>query len=108
MVRRARDSRTDKDGGRKGRDSGQKSRDRSSEASSVHSALGFPVKMGDKLYVVTHRELEPGYQAVQSQHALFQFSIEHAEAARRWYAFSNYLGFLSVENETAPARVEGC
>ena len=57
--------------------------------------------MGDKLYVVTHRELEPGYQAVQSQHALFQFSIEHAEAARRWYAFSNYLGFLSVENETA-------
>ncbi len=57
------------------------------------------VKEGDKLYVITRADLEPGYQAVQSMHALRQFTAEHPEIDRIWFEQSNYLGLLSVKNE---------
>ena len=57
------------------------------------------VKEGDKLYVITRADLEPGYQAVQSMHALRQFTAEHPEIDKIWFEQSNYLGLLSVKNE---------
>lgn len=57
------------------------------------------MKLGDKLFIVTRRDIAPGYQAVQSVHAQAQFAIEHAETFRRWYMFSNYLALLSVADE---------
>jgi len=51
------------------------------------------------LYVITRSDLEPGYQAVQSMHALRQFTAEHPEVDREWFESSNYLGLLSVANE---------
>ncbi len=57
------------------------------------------VKEGDKLYVITRADLEPGYQAVQSMHALRQFTAEHPEIDKAWFEQSNYLGLLSVQNE---------
>jgi len=55
--------------------------------------------MGDKLYVITRSDLDPGYQAVQSLHAGIQFAMEHTEIHREWFENSNYLGLLSVANE---------
>lgn len=37
---------------------------------------------------------------VQSIHAGIQFVFEHPEYAEAWYKQSNYLGFLSVANES--------
>lgn len=45
--------------------------------------------------------MEPGYQAVQSMHALRQFTAEHPEIDKEWFEKSNYLGLLSVPNEQA-------
>jgi hypothetical protein len=36
---------------------------------------------------------------VQAAHAAVQFGFEHPEIHFEWYSNSNYLGFLSVENE---------
>jgi len=36
---------------------------------------------------------------VQSAHAAIQFQHEYPELAKNWYSNSNYLIFLSVENE---------
>lgn len=52
-----------------------------------------------KLYVVTRQDLAPGYQAVQSLHALRLFSEEHPSIDKEWYQVSNYLGLLSVSDE---------
>lgn len=51
------------------------------------------------MYIITRSDLEPGYQAVQSGHAAIQYVFEHPECARNWFDNSNYLGFLSVNNE---------
>lgn len=51
------------------------------------------------MYVITRSDLDPGYQAVQSMHALRQFTAEHPEVDRQWFEQSNYLGLLSVANE---------
>lgn len=59
------------------------------------------MKLGDKLYIVTRRDISPGYQAVQSVHAQGQFCIEHSDTYKRWYTFSNYLALLSVADEKA-------
>lgn len=61
--------------------------------------MSLQLKSGDKLYVITRQDLDPGYQAVQSMHALRQFTEEHPEIDREWFAVSNYLGLLSVANE---------
>ena len=54
---------------------------------------------GDKLYVVSRRDITAGYQSVQAQHALAEFIFEHPEIAREWHKNSNYLGFLSAADE---------
>lgn len=38
--------------------------------------------------------------SVQAMHAAIQFQHDHPEYAECWYKQSNYLGFLSVSNET--------
>lgn len=63
--------------------------------------MSLQIKNGDKLYVITRQDLEPGYQAVQSMHALRQFTAEHPEIDKLWFDNSNYLGLLSVEDEVA-------
>lgn len=49
--------------------------------------------------------MEPGYQAVQSMHALRQFTAEHPEIDRIWFEQSNYLGLLSVKDEEELTRL---
>ena len=61
--------------------------------------MSLQIKEGDKLYVITRRDLSPGYQAVQSMHALRQFTAEHPDVDKQWYEVSNYLGLLSVASE---------
>lgn len=51
------------------------------------------------MYIVTRQDLAPGYQAVQGAHALRLFHEEHPEIDKEWYKVSNYLGFLSTQNE---------
>ena len=60
-----------------------------------------PIKMGDKLYLITRRDIAPGYQAVQSCHAIRQFTAEHPEIDTEWFSSSNYLALLSVDDEVA-------
>ena len=43
--------------------------------------------------------MSPAYQAVQSGHAAIQFQYEHFDIASKWFNESNYLIYLSVENE---------
>ena len=57
------------------------------------------IKLGDKLYLVTRRDISPGYQAVQSCHAIRQFVFEHPEIDSEWFEKSNYLVLLSVNTE---------
>lgn len=57
------------------------------------------MKHKDKLYIVTRRDIAPGYQAVQSIHAAQQFAIEHSQINKEWQEKSNYLGLLSVHDE---------
>lgn len=52
-----------------------------------------------KLYVVTHRDLDIGYQAVQSGHAAVEFQHQHPELADLWHQ-DNYLIFLSAPERT--------
>lgn len=59
------------------------------------------IKMGDKLFLVTRRDISPGYQAVQSCHAIRQFTADHPELDSEWFKGSNYLALLSVANEVA-------
>lgn len=58
-----------------------------------------PIKMGDKLYLITRRDIPPSYQAVQSCHALRQFTAEHPDTDAEWFASSNYLALLSASDE---------
>jgi len=48
---------------------------------------------------VTRNDLSPGQQAVQSMHALRQFTADHPEIDKSWFEKSNYLGLLSVNDE---------
>jgi peptidyl-tRNA hydrolase len=50
--------------------------------------------------VVSRRDLTPSYQSVQSGHAAIMFQYEHFDIAKKWYNESNYLIYLSVENES--------
>jgi len=65
------------------------------------------MKRGDKLYVITRRDIAPGYQAVQSIHAAQQFAVEHPTLNAKWREESNYLGLLSVKDEAALKKLAG-
>lgn len=58
------------------------------------------IKPGDKLYIITRSDIPAGYQGVQSIHSAIQFVFEHPEYAQEWYKQSNYIGFLSVKDES--------
>lgn len=62
--------------------------------------MTFCYKKGDKLYIVTRNDLDPGYQAVQSIHAMRQFVAEHPEVDRHWFEVSNYLALLATDTES--------
>ena len=57
------------------------------------------IKSNEKLRVVSRRDIQFGYQAVQAGHAAIQFQHEHPELAKLWYTQSNYLAFLTVKDE---------
>ncbi len=63
------------------------------------------IKMGDKLFLVTRRDIAAGYQAVQSCHAMRQFTADHPEIDNEWFSKSNYLALLSAENEIELMRL---
>lgn len=56
------------------------------------------IKEGDKLYLVTREDISPGYQAVQSCHAIRQFTAEYPDVDQEWFTKSNYLALLSVKD----------
>lgn len=62
-------------------------------------------KDNDKLYVITRRDMSPGYQAVQSIHAAIQFFVENESNAKEWNKVSNYVVLLSVEDETRLVQI---
>lgn len=57
------------------------------------------------LYVVTRRDLTPGYQGVQSQHALAEFAYFNKLSFEMWRRESNYLSWLSVKDEKELRRL---
>ena len=64
-----------------------------------------PIKMGDKLYLVTRQDIAPGYQAVQSCHVMRQFTADHPDRDGEWFTSSNYLALLSVADEAELMRL---
>lgn len=58
-----------------------------------------------KLVIVTRKDISPGYQAVQSAHAIPQFAYEHSQVFYEWYKNSNYLVLLSVKDEDSLKRL---
>lgn len=65
------------------------------------------MKVNQKLYVVTRRDLSPGSQAVQGMHALVDFMMYNPEKGQEWWKDSSHLCFLSVENETELNHLAG-
>jgi len=63
------------------------------------------IKNGDKLYIVTRRDIPAGYQAVQSIHAAQEFAVKFPTINKEWQQNSNYLGLLSVRNEVELKRL---
>lgn len=57
------------------------------------------MKYGDKLYIVTRRDLKKGPQAVQSIHAMSEFYHKHPEVEKEWFVHSNFLALLTVSDE---------
>lgn len=53
----------------------------------------------DKFYVVVRSNMPAGVQAVQSAHALLDFSVKYPDIVKNWNTVSNYLCMLSVDNE---------
>jgi peptidyl-tRNA hydrolase len=49
--------------------------------------------------VVSRKDLNPGQQAVQSGHAALDFTFQHPGQAAEWHKSSNFLIYLSVNNE---------
>lgn len=45
--------------------------------------------------------MTPGYQATQAIHASLQFAFEYPQIYNDWITTSNYLGFLSVKDESS-------
>ncbi len=64
-----------------------------------------PIKEGDKLYLITREDILPGYQAVQSCHAIRQFTADHPDIDGEWFTASNYLCLLSAPTERELMRL---
>ena len=51
-----------------------------------------------KLVVITRKDISAGYQAVQSGHAIAEFSATNQELFDKWHKDSQYLVMLSVND----------
>ena len=51
------------------------------------------------MIVVTRRDLSPGYQLVQTAHAVADFSIRFPDITKNWNSISNYMACLSAKDE---------
>lgn len=49
--------------------------------------------------MIGREDLGKAYMSVQAIHAAIEFQHQHTEYAECWHKQSNYLGFLSVNNE---------
>jgi len=56
------------------------------------------ISRGDKLYLVTRKDLSPGYQVAQTAHAVAEFAISHPELFEKWYRTSQYV--VALESKT--------
>lgn len=56
-------------------------------------------QINKKLIIITRRDLEPGYQAVQASHAGIEFQHQYPEISKQWKNKSNYIVILSVKDE---------
>ena len=66
----------------------------------IADVRGEPIEIKKKkLIVISRRDLSAGAQAVQAGHSLSQFVLEHPQLASSWQKNSNYLIYLSVQNE---------
>ncbi len=54
---------------------------------------------GDKLIVITRRDLSIGLQAAQAAHGVVEFCLHYPEITREWHDKSNYIVILAVDNE---------
>ena len=52
-----------------------------------------------KLVTVTRKDISPGYQLVQSGHAIAEFAQQFPDKFAQWKEQSNYLISLSTDNE---------
>lgn len=52
-----------------------------------------------KLISVTRRDLSPGYQNVQSQHAVAEFILFNNEIAKEWFETSNSIISLAAKDQ---------
>ena len=52
------------------------------------------------MYVVSRKDLAPGYQIAQSAHAIADFTIKHPQLAAEWHKESNYIVCLSAKDES--------
>lgn len=53
----------------------------------------------NKLVVITRNDIHPGYQLVQSNHAVADFAYEHPQKFREWKEASNYIISLQIPDE---------
>lgn len=58
------------------------------------------IKSGDKLYIVTRKDLTPGQQISQSLHVFREFVNQYNEIENDWYNNSNYICILSANDES--------
>ena len=63
------------------------------------------MKAGDKLFLVTRKDLSAGQQAVQAAHALQEYNVCHSQTCCEWHRTSNTLALLVVRNEAALAHL---
>lgn len=54
---------------------------------------------GDKLIVITRRDLSIGLQCAQAGHGIVEFCLKYPELTKEWHDKSNYIVILAVDNE---------
>lgn len=54
-----------------------------------------------KLVSITRQDLNPGYQVVQTAHAIADFAYDHPDIFRQWKSESNSIITLSTKDEAS-------
>ncbi len=57
------------------------------------------IQMGDKLFLITRKDLLPGVRASQLVHASTEFAKKHPELHHEWFVNSNFVCLLEVKDE---------